>query len=170
MGGSGSGRSYGSRYTKDNCLTLDLNFIAKKGGIRTRRAQLIWYINDERHSALDYQIDMTSPYGPRLTLDYKTKGEDVTEGIRLSTTPQRLGGVRYWMHCPILRGDYACNRRCSKLYSAPGCKYFGCRDCLDITYQSCQDSHKNDRFIRGLALELGYPTWLVKKALSHKYD
>jgi hypothetical protein len=34
-----------------------------------------------------------------------------------------------------------------KLYLPPGGKFFGCRQCYDLTYESCQRSHKYDRFL-----------------------
>jgi len=30
------------------------------------------------------------------------------------------------------------------LYLPAGSLYFGCRHCYDLTYRSCQDSHKRD--------------------------
>jgi hypothetical protein len=33
------------------------------------------------------------------------------------------------------------------LYLPPGGKFFGCRQCYDLTYESCQRSHKYDRVL-----------------------
>ena len=37
-----------------------------------------------------------------------------------------------------------CSRRAAKLHLPPGARYFACRRCYDLTYTSCQDSHRFD--------------------------
>ena len=43
----------------------------------------------------------------------------------------------WWFICPLIKDGIACNRRVLKLYIGGG-KYFGCRHCYELTYQSCQ--------------------------------
>src|SRR5436309_2544304 len=43
-----------------------------------------------------------------------------------------------------------------ELYLPPQGRYFGCRRCHDLTYTSCQESHKCDRPRRMLARDTGY--------------
>jgi hypothetical protein len=57
----------------------------------------------------------------------------------------RFGGVRYWFLCPAVKDDVYCGNRVTKLFLPPGGSVFGCRDCYDLTYQSCQESHKYDK-------------------------
>jgi hypothetical protein len=57
----------------------------------------------------------------------------------------RFGGVRYWFLCPAVKDDVYCGNRVTKLFLPPGGSVFGCRGCYDLTYQSCQESHKYDR-------------------------
>jgi hypothetical protein len=40
-----------------------------------------------------------------------------------------------------------------KLYLPPGGRYYGCRHCYDLTYTSCQESHKYDGMWRALAAQ-----------------
>jgi hypothetical protein len=54
----------------------------------------------------------------------------------------------------VLR-DVAAGRRVGKLYLPPGARYFGCRLCYDLTYTSCQESHKYDRLHGLMAAEMG---------------
>jgi hypothetical protein len=56
--------------------------------------------------------------------------------INLTTTPCHFGGVRYWFICPLSRNGVSCERRTGTLYLASGGKYFGCRHCYDLSYES----------------------------------
>jgi len=57
----------------------------------------------------------------------------------------RFGGVRHWFLCPAVTDGVYCGNRVTKLFLPPGGSVLGCRDCYDLTYQSCQESHKYDR-------------------------
>jgi len=72
----------------------------------------------------------TSDY--RLDLSYRSKSygqdwETVEDTIYLTETSPNYGGKRTWFLCP------SCNSRRAKLY---GGKYFRCRGCLDLCYQT----------------------------------
>ena len=69
--------------------------------------------------------------GEKSDLDYK---------IRLTTTPCHFGGVRYWFICPLVKDGQNCGRRTGTLYLAGGGKYFGCRDCYNLSYESRNES------------------------------
>lgn len=93
------------------------------------------------------------------------RGEVAVRGVSsgLSTTlhavPCRFGGVRWWWACPD------CGGRRAYLYLQAG--RWSCRECLGLTYQSCQDSRRNERLIRGfLALA---PKWTPSLA-RRMYD
>ena len=64
--------------------------------------------------------------------------ESLDYPVRLAATPCRYGGKRWWFICPLIKNGYACNRRVLKLYLGGG-KYFGCRHCYNLTYESCQE-------------------------------
>ena len=57
----------------------------------------------------------------------------------------RFGGVRYWFLCPAVKDSVYCGDRVTKLFLTSGGSVFGCRQCYDLTYQSCQESHKYDK-------------------------
>jgi len=57
----------------------------------------------------------------------------------------RFGGVRYWFLCPAVKDGVYCGNRVTKLFLPSGGSVFGCRQCYDLTYQSCQQSHKYDK-------------------------
>lgn len=64
-----------------------------------------------------------------------------------------FGGWRNFFQCPF------CSRVCEIIYFS---QYdFGCRECLELTYISVQEAHKNDRLIRHLFPDI--PLRLAKK-------
>jgi len=65
--------------------------------------------------------------------------------IGIEQTFCRFGGVRYWFLCPAVKDDVYCGNRVTKLFLPSGGSVFGCRQCYDLTYQSCQESHKYDK-------------------------
>ena len=67
--------------------------------------------------------------------------------IGFEWTACRFGGYRYWFLCPVVKDGVYCGNRVTKLFLPPAGQYFGCRQCYDLTYQSCQESHKYDRIV-----------------------
>jgi hypothetical protein len=43
-----------------------------------------------------------------------------------------------------------------KLYMPPSARYFGCRHCHDLTYQSRRESHRFDRIWKRMGQSLGW--------------
>ncbi|OGP65758.1 MAG: hypothetical protein A2169_15810 [Deltaproteobacteria bacterium RBG_13_47_9] len=84
----------------------------------------------EPYVKLNYSItDRNS--GEKTDYDYK---------VQLTTTPCNFGGVRYWFICPLSRNGIYCGRRTGTLYLASGGKYFGCRHCYNLSYESRNES------------------------------
>jgi hypothetical protein len=80
----------------------------------------------EPYVKLNYTItDRNS--GEKTDYDYK---------IGLTMTPCHFGGVRYWFICPLVRNGVPCGRRVGTLFLSSGGKYFGCRHCYDLSYES----------------------------------
>lgn len=63
--------------------------------------------------------------GEKNDFDYK---------IPLIATPCYFGGKRYWFLCPWYTNGKYCGRRVGVLYLSD--KYFACRHCYDLTYNS----------------------------------
>jgi hypothetical protein len=74
-----------------------------------------------------------------------------------------------------------CGRRVGKLYLPPGGRYYGCRQCHDLTYTSCQQSDKRvsrlrqdpealDAILRGLEQANASQLMLAFKALGGNHD
>jgi hypothetical protein len=68
--------------------------------------------------------------------------EEVQQPVELEWTPCNFGGERPWLIRPGVVNGVRCGRRVAVLYG-PG-KYFLCRHCYDLSYQSQRDN-KVDR-------------------------
>ncbi len=149
MGGWGSGRGerYDRKQTVDESLVLNMKYIFREG-IRPRIGSLSWSARTENAGSIIYVID--ERYGlPTLALHYTFNGEDVIQTVPIIGESQPYGGMRYWMLCPLIdRSGLECRARCSKLYAPPGRREFGCRKCYDLSYHSCNSSHKLDFFYK----------------------
>ena len=86
--------------------------------------------------------------------------------VSLTRTYPHFGGVRWWFTCPLILDGERCGRRAGKLYLPPGAGHFGCRHCHDLTYRSCQESHKFDDLYRTLAADTGILLGTVKHLLK----
>ena len=162
MGGYGSGiwKSWGAKYPVERCLTLDLGYLRKNklvylGGFSS--GTLTWSRNGEPIGSISYYFS-----GLILQLTYKKNGQDTETRVAITRTPAYFGGERLWFLCPICsRGE-----KLSKLYLPPNSKYFGCRKCHNLTYQSSQESRKYDGLYKLLARETGGSPQDIKKALK----
>lgn len=81
-------------------------------------------IGEEKYIRFHY-TQTSHDTGEKRDYDYK---------IPLTTTPCYFGGVRYWFICPWYANGIYCGRRVGVLYM--GGKYFACRHCYDLTYNS----------------------------------
>lgn len=117
---------------------------------------LTWTRNGEKTGSVGVSVTIEGLEG-RMRLNYTYADTDILNyEIRLVSTPCHYGGVRWWFICPILRNGAYCGRRVGVLYFG---KYAGCRHCYELTYESCQESHKFD----WLAKEFGIPSGTALK-------
>jgi hypothetical protein len=79
-----------------------------------------------------------------------------------------VGGRRWWFTCPLIVNGRSCGRRVGKRYLPPGARYFGRRRCHDLTYTSCQESHRYDRLFKSLAADTGVDERLVRSMFSQR--
>jgi hypothetical protein len=61
--------------------------------------------------------------------------------------------MRWWFICPLVVNDRPCRRRVAKLYGAG--KYFGCRTCKGLAYESSQEAHRSER-VEGMLRKLWF--------------
>lgn len=141
---------WSNRKTVEQCLRLNVDRMTRDGifskGPGRRWASKWTNRAGEETDSIGYWVQADNCGQLYLQLGYTvTNGftKEVTPlnyRIDLTTTPCYLGGVRYWFICPLARDGQACNRRVGTLYLPPNGKYFGCRQCYNLTYK-CQKEH-----------------------------
>ena len=133
MGGFLSSRWHNHRKktTVESCFVITSNnwWPNTRLGLRT---------SDFRHGLEG--IDEDSLY-LRLRYNVKIKGgeKEQLQLVPLQTTRPHFGGKRTWFTCPTWKESKICGRRVLKLYRPPYARYFGCRQCHNLTYQSAQE-------------------------------
>jgi len=148
MGGLGSGR-YGGRPTVEDGLCLNINKLLRDGLLHNKLSSgtLTWsnVCTGEKTASVSYHLNRNESDG-ELRLEYRSTRYDghVQEmgyEIRLQTTTQRLGGVRWWFTCPKTL------RRCAKLYLPSGAYSFASRQAYRLAYPSQRET-EYDRLLR----------------------
>lgn len=137
---------YSYRRTVKECFSINIKQL-KRDDCFSRiftSGELSWSNNFGKELAsVGYQILLGVRNYIRLQYAFRigTTGEsgELDYEIRLVSTPCNFGGKRWWFTCPF------CNRRVGILYL--GGTYFGCRHCYNLTYISCQQSHKFDNLL-----------------------
>ena len=153
MGGLGSSRwiNYSPRYEVGECLKFDIQDLKQ---ILTTRISYSNTYGWPGGSQITVNIDpLNAPKSnfkvrrcSSIEMVYKRGRESISQQVIVEVLAQQLGGWRLWLRCP------KCCRRCRYLYMPPTNKHssqiFLCRLCHNLTYRSCNDSHKNDAFLR----------------------
>lgn len=161
MGGCGSGEwfRYNKRTTTAQCLSIDINRLARDGALRAESTGVVSWTNriGSVNATLRFEVIETDD-GRILYLSYRLNGrQDVFVPIRVQATKPNFGGVRWWFNCPMVINGKTCNRRVGKLYLR---RYPGCRVCHSLTYESCQESKASKDFRLALGLPIRFPSWL----------
>jgi hypothetical protein len=175
MGGYGSGWQSESKTTVEDCLVLSLARLMKDKTIRPGGHYYLavgWSnsTSSEKTSSIGLELKLEATSGTAHLRYKRTRdNECVEEPVPLTTTALPWGGYRWWFTCPLVVSGRYCVRRVGKLYLPPGARYFGCRRCYDLTYTSCQESHKYDRLYRDLGKPAGLSAAQVKQMMEQRY-
>ncbi len=145
MGGLGSGNRYrfDKKSTTDECRSLDVRRFHREGLLKSGNV-FSW-----RWSRAGQEVASIGAfvYQDKIVLSYRHRSgpagewEDVKEPVSLEWTACNFGGERPWFVCP----GVGCGRKVAILYG-PG-KYFLCRHCYDLRYESQREDEK-DRALR----------------------
>lgn len=146
MGGYGSG-NHGGRPTVEGCLALNLPQLLRDGLFRPDGAwqgSLVWTdpYTGEQTASIRYEAHLEDTHG-RVRLFYTStdhwtgKKRPLDYWVSLKTTPQPLGGQRWWFVCPQ-RGD-----RVAKLYLPIGAHTFASRQAFRLGYRSQRQSPRD---------------------------
>jgi hypothetical protein len=141
MGGFGSGhRKYNKKWTVENCFILTISNLVPYFQYSQNCPSDFWWSSNNSSLKIDWQLSVDEHDDLKVWLRYPLDGVygEIVDIIRVVTTTTPWGSTRYWFQCPLSRNGIPCHRRVMKLYLPPGAKYFGCRHCYELTYQSCQ--------------------------------
>ena len=138
------GRYYWSKKnTVEDSTKLSIAKLKEFGlleGYRSTTLTWTWSLSGHKSSIGIFVNVLDEPYYAKLnyTITDRNSGEktDYDYKIGLTTTPCHYGGVRYWFICPLVRNGVPCGRRVGTLFLSSGGKYFGCRHCYDLSYES----------------------------------
>ncbi len=147
MGGLGSGEwsRYNAKTTVESSSVLAMK-IFRGCIVRGYIGQITWTRGNGNKSSIGYRVNWNET-GPIMTLFYRwADKEDIEIPVRLQSTPMQFTGVRWWFTCPLIVDGVPCNRRVGNLYRPGVSRYFGCRHCHRLTYQSCQQAHSVERW------------------------
>lgn len=151
MGGYGSSRWgwYSKKTTVEDCRVIAApDLIAGPA-----RGYVHWSSGGQVKSSIGYEVQKDDNGQPaRVVLDYRLlrSGENINYPVSLTRTFTSWGSSKYWFICPAYRNGQACGRRVKKLYLPPGGRYFACRHCYNLTYQSCQESKTPTGLLLGI--------------------
>jgi|ERR1019366_596219 hypothetical protein len=146
MGGRGSGRRQSYSFnTVDNCRILDASRWMRDGTLVSGGGTWQWRnaATDEVLSSLRYRVETDGcERTVHLTYTLVETGEQLNYAIHMQTTTPNRGGQRWWFTCPLVVNGKPCGRRVQKLYLPLQAKYYGCRHCYQLGYDSRNQNEK----------------------------
>jgi len=151
---------YSSRYTVKEYPSISVNWLKRNNYLKfgTYSGNKGWTTRQSNRDLGDVGFDVVILEDISLirfryaVIDKYSKEIKFDYTVKLVSTPCNYGGKRWWFLCPLLinNSQICCNRRVGFLYL--GAEYFGCRHCHNLTYTSCQESHKYDAMLRKFGL------------------
>ena len=140
--------------TVEECLTLNIEEFTSCDLLRPTTSSMRWVRGQKETAYLNYSLRnigserVQSAYILTLHSPIIHRGQriPITQDIPLVTTELHSGGKSYWFCCPN------CRRRVGRLHLPNKRSYFFCRKCYDLTYMSCQESHKFDWFFAQISV------------------
>jgi hypothetical protein len=131
--------------TVEDCEVLSLSRLREWGLLSGYAATTVMWTHglSGRKNSVGLIVDMME--NPHIKLKYTITNRDGNKTeydyqVPLTTTECNFGGIRYWFICPLTGSGGNCGRRIGKLYLPPDGKYFGCRHCYSLSYESRNES------------------------------
>ena len=137
--GSGSWYRFNKKTTVQECHSLDVRYLNRNGLLEPGHLfSLRWSRAGRETGSIGGVVD-GSRLPESVTLLYRCRSgpdewEEINETVTLTWTHHNFGGERPWFLCP----GAGCGRTVAVLYG-PG-RYFLCRHCYDLSYQSQRDN------------------------------
>lgn len=149
--------SYSNRTEADYLKKVEIWWLKNYGYLGGwKSGSIVWTSGFDGSESSIGIVGMTSDNYVRLyytQTDSDGKKEDFDYKVRLTTTPCKYGGQRYWFICPLTVNGNHCGKRVGVLYKAGD--YFGCRHCHNLIYSSQKEnrSYKMRYLFRILEVE-----------------
>lgn len=174
MGGYGSGSRINCKNTVEDGKKLSISTIAGsddfknviEGNLKYSVAWVKWIDSNsgESNGSISYFIkkensDLVLNLVYTHTSNWSGESNSMNYDVKLIELHRFKRGKVYLFECPLCR-----KYRGFKLYSS-GSKYFACRKCLKLNYQSSKDSRKFDGMFSMLAKDTGFSVKIVKESL-----
>jgi len=164
MGGYGSGFRGISKTTVEACLSIDATRWQREGILRPLCSgydgRWFWLDPDtsKELASIRYESNCGETGGSIHLYYTSTCQQYKSRGLQRPPDHKQdaLGKLRWWFICPLVVNERPCGRRVRKLYLPGGGRYFGCRHCYNLTYTSCQESHKYDSVFAHVGAQMGY--------------
>ena len=159
MGGYGSTRWNGhvKKTAVEECLVIDISELTCEGVFREGGAWGEKWWKDrrtgEKNASVSFGVKVTDSTSGCIQLTYALDGERVRDRIVLTTTRPYFGGLRYWFSCP------SCRRLIRKIYLPPKTKYFRCRICYNLSYESRQEWQRHRRLAEKMGIRVRKARW-----------
>jgi hypothetical protein len=142
LGGQGSGNWYrfDKKTTTGECQSVDVRHLHREGLLKSGHWFTLRWSRADRETGSIRGAVIGDEKPEQVILTYRNRSgpsgewEDVKEPALLAWTACNFGGERAWFICP----GAGCRRRVAVLYG-PG-RYFLCRHCYDLAYQSQRDN------------------------------
>lgn len=107
-----------------------------------------WSSNGESRGKISFEIETDENKGPYIQFIYRAKKawepeeayRDINYKFDLISQTCRYGGKRWYFRCSLYKNQQYCGKRVAILYQVGD--YFGCRNCADLSYNSCNKSKK----------------------------
>lgn len=128
---SGAWPRWNTKSTIDESRDFDIRVLHRQGSLTPGlRCTYSWSCGGEPSGSIGYQVE-----DRKIILYYRHstnngEWEDIKEPVFLTYTSCNYGGQRPWFLCPA----DGCGRRVAVIYGTG--RYFACRHCYDLVYQS----------------------------------
>jgi hypothetical protein len=161
----------------EDCTVLSADVLTRDKLLRSgswSSGSLTWQnsLTGEEASSVGYQLNTHDPSNLWLRLHYTITrtGEKLDYKLGLTCTTTPWCARRWFFICLEVVNEQPCGRRVGKLYLPPGARKFGCRHCHELTYKSCQESHKFESLFKLLAKDTDMDPKTVKWLLREDWD
>lgn len=146
--------AYSDRMTVEESKSVSTAFLNKHDYFCGLNSGVInWSRNGNKTGSIGIKVDVMDKGNAYIQFQYTQTDRATDEKIeldykvRLVSTPCYYGGLRWWFICPLVINGKACGRRVGVLYLG-GSKYFGCRHCHNLTYESSKTHDKRLDYLR----------------------